>query len=586
MQRTARAEYTHAHQFLADHKVRSVDWLPDALVLTTNRNSIERWSVSGSDAKPPARQAVIQTVGHRNLVRAACQSPDDLLLATLSEDIVLVWRIESASLVCSFPEATDGLCLWFLQGNKHLVVGTKGGTLDIYSVTTTARVESIRAHGDAVLSFFLSPDAKGLLSGGRDRKVVFWNYALATDAETQTKHISLVEGNSVEMDDAVLDVTYSPDGTKLALALQDNTVKVFYADTFKFALSLYGHKLPVNSISISSDSQLLVSGSMDKNLKIWGMTFGECRKSIFAHDDSITSVAFCPGTHYFFSVSKDTTIKYWDADHFTLVQIIRSHIEGITCLALNSDASMIVTSGHDRSVRAFFRSEELIFADEQRELDIEEAQDEETAERVDQTEGGKAAGHHSVATLKAGEMLSETITFVLRVQAHLEENKDTGVKKDDPTLALLFGKSPEQYLVAKVEGIRAADLAHAIALLPFTQCKSLLILLHSILTAPADRIPPPPAISTELAAKVVLLITQLHTTYLVQHPELVPVLRELRDTLQARLQRQADQIGFTTACLGFLQRKVEDDTDKTFFDLTKRRFHKKAKNYRRKTEPA
>lgn len=27
---------------------------------------------------------------------------------------------------------------------------------------------------------------------------------------------------------------------------------------------------------------------------------------------------------------------------------------------------MIVTSGHDRSVRAFFRSEELIFADEQR----------------------------------------------------------------------------------------------------------------------------------------------------------------------------------------------------------------------------
>lgn len=33
--------------------------------------------------------------------------------------------IESASLVCSFPEATDGLCLRFLQGNKHLVVGTK-----------------------------------------------------------------------------------------------------------------------------------------------------------------------------------------------------------------------------------------------------------------------------------------------------------------------------------------------------------------------------------------------------------------------------------------------------------------------------
>lgn len=30
------------------------------------------------------------------------------------------------------------------------------------------------------------------------------------DPETQTKHISLVEAHSAEMDDAVLDVAYSP----------------------------------------------------------------------------------------------------------------------------------------------------------------------------------------------------------------------------------------------------------------------------------------------------------------------------------------------------------------------------------------
>lgn len=54
-------------------------------------------------------------------------------------------------------------------------------------------------------------------------------------------------------------------------------------DSQKFFLSLYGHKLPVSCLDISTDGDLLVSGSYDKNLKIWGLDFGDCHKSIFAH---------------------------------------------------------------------------------------------------------------------------------------------------------------------------------------------------------------------------------------------------------------------------------------------------------------
>ncbi len=56
-------------------------------------------------------------------------------------------------------------------------------------------------------------------------------------------------------------------GKLLAVALLDCTIKVFFADSLKFWLSLYGHKLPVLSMDISSDSTLLASGSADKNLK-------------------------------------------------------------------------------------------------------------------------------------------------------------------------------------------------------------------------------------------------------------------------------------------------------------------------------
>lgn len=84
----------------------------------------------------------------------------------------------------------------------------------------------------------------------------------------------------------------------------------------QFFLSLYGHSLPVLSMDISSDSQVLATGSADRSVKIWGLDFGDCHKSILAHDDSVTSVVFVPKTHYFFTCGKDGRVKQWDADSF------------------------------------------------------------------------------------------------------------------------------------------------------------------------------------------------------------------------------------------------------------------------------
>ena len=61
----------------------------------------------------------------------------------------------------------------------------------------------------------------------------------------------------------------------------------------QFFLSLYGHKLPVLCMDISSDSTLIVTGSADRNVKLWGLDFGDCHKSIFAHDDRYVSIFQC-----------------------------------------------------------------------------------------------------------------------------------------------------------------------------------------------------------------------------------------------------------------------------------------------------
>ena len=100
----------------------------------------------------------------------------------------------------------------------------------------------------------------------------------------------MVHKRTLKLEEEALAVRLSPDGRLVAVSLLDSTVKVFFVDTLKFFLSLYGHKLPSLAMDVSSDSTLLVTGSADKNVKIWGLDFGDCHKSIFAHDDTVTAV--------------------------------------------------------------------------------------------------------------------------------------------------------------------------------------------------------------------------------------------------------------------------------------------------------
>lgn len=142
--------------------------------------------------------------------------------------------------------------------------------------------------------------------------------------------MTLNHTRTLKMSDEVLSVRYSPNGKLLAVALLDSTVKIFYQDTLKFFLSLYGHKvnprvlcehevsmpfqLPVLAMDISDDSKLIVTCSADKNVKIWGLDFGDCHKSIFAHEESVMQVLFERKSHHFWTVGKDKMLKYWDGD--------------------------------------------------------------------------------------------------------------------------------------------------------------------------------------------------------------------------------------------------------------------------------
>ena len=110
--------------------------------------------------------------------------------------------------------------------------------------------------------------------------------------------------------------SYAAEKSKLLIFASslDSTVKVYYRDTLKFHLSLYGHSLPALAIDAADDDTILATGGADKTIKIWGLDFGDCHRSMHGHTEAITSLRFVRQTHNFFSGSKDKTVRYWDGD--------------------------------------------------------------------------------------------------------------------------------------------------------------------------------------------------------------------------------------------------------------------------------
>lgn len=65
-----------------------------------------------------------------------------------------------------------------LTGNHNtaqVVTGTKSGEMQIFDLSSSTLVETIKAHTATLWSIHVRPDQQALVTGGADKDVKFWN---------------------------------------------------------------------------------------------------------------------------------------------------------------------------------------------------------------------------------------------------------------------------------------------------------------------------------------------------------------------------------------------------------------------------
>jgi WD40 repeat protein/serine/threonine protein kinase len=108
-------------------------------------------------------------------------------------------------------------------------------------------------------------------------------------------------------------VGFSPDGSVVAAAQPDGTVRLWDVESGEQVMELVRHTAPANALAFSQDGKTLVTGSHDHTAIRWDLATGNPSGPAMRHDAGIWKVAFSPDQTTIATGSLDQTVRLWDA---------------------------------------------------------------------------------------------------------------------------------------------------------------------------------------------------------------------------------------------------------------------------------
>lgn len=185
-------------------------------------------------------------------------------------------------------------------------------------------------HQEAVIAVSFSPDGRALASGAGDNKMRLWDLNTETPMYECTGHIAWV-----------LVVEWAPDGLKLASADKAGRILLWNPENGQqMGKPLLGHKKWILALSwepyhSNPDCRRLASAGKDNDARIWDVVMGTCLMTLAGHTAPVTCVRW-GGSGLLYTSSQDRTVKMWRASDGVMCRTFSGHAHWVNSLALNT----------------------------------------------------------------------------------------------------------------------------------------------------------------------------------------------------------------------------------------------------------
>lgn len=277
------------------------------LLLGTRFGCVEEWSLHPS----PKRLRIFTSDTHTASVSALASSHDGSLIASGSNDGIVVYNAETGSTHSSVAGMTTGMLLTLrfapLNGSTVLAFGAVLGMGLFYTDRGGSHLIQLPGHSDFVRHIAFSPNSRFLASGSDDRTIKVWEAKLADlEAEVDDGHHAFL----------IRCAHFSRDGQFMVSASVDHTVRVWSAANGTLQQVLKGHPSWVYAATFLSDPKYIISRDDAGVMILWNWRRGE----ILLYDTEIyekyrhfqRNFPFMHGPLGFFSTNETNgTCNFW-----------------------------------------------------------------------------------------------------------------------------------------------------------------------------------------------------------------------------------------------------------------------------------